>query len=206
MSPTQIMATRISPLSAAEKMAMGMVWVRPGMLPASMSVAPNSPSARANASTVPAITPGPARGKSTLRKTLHSPAPSVRAAARRLGFTCSNAPNVVRYMSGNATTVAAMTVAGQENATVMPMCCSACPIQLLRPNIRSRKNPTTVGGRTSGSVSRPSTHARTAPRMPYIIFAASMPMKKVAAVAAQVVATEMISGDGSTGRVTFWPL
>ena len=62
MIPTHTNATRMSPPSAAEKMAMGMVCVRPGILPASISVAPNSPSARANASTVPATTPGPASG------------------------------------------------------------------------------------------------------------------------------------------------
>jgi hypothetical protein len=35
-----------------------------------------------------------------------------------------------------------------------------------------------------------------------MIFAAINPRKKVAAVAAQVVASEIISGDGSIGRIT----
>jgi len=96
----------------------------------------------------------------TLRSTAHSEAPSVRAASRSVGLTCSNPASVVRYMSGNATTVAAMTVAGHENTIVMPMCSSATPSGLLRPKINSRKKPTTVGGRTSGSVRMPSIHAR----------------------------------------------
>ena len=206
MSVTHARATRMSPLSAAEKMATGMVCVRPGMLPASMRVAPNSPRARAKASTVPAITPGAARGKSTRRRTPHSLAPSVRAACSSVGLTCSNAPRVVRYMSGKAMTVAAMTVAGQEKAMLMPSRSSAWPIQLRRPKMRSRKKPTTVGGRTSGRVRMPSIHARREPCIPYIHRAAIMPRKKVAMVATQVVAMEMTSGDGSTGRVTFRPL
>ena len=96
--------------------------VRPGILPASMSVAPNSPNARANAKTVPAMIPGQASGSRTRRKVRHSLAPSVRAAASMFGLTCSNAPRVVRYIKGNATTAAAITVAGQEKATVIPIC------------------------------------------------------------------------------------
>ena len=41
-----------------------------------------------------------------------------------LGSSASNAPRAVRYMSGNATTVAAMTVAGQENTSFTPCCMS----------------------------------------------------------------------------------
>jgi hypothetical protein len=39
-----------------------------------------------------------------------------------------------------------------------------------------------------------------------MIFAAIMPRKKVATVAAQVVANEMISGDGSMGSITVMQL
>ena len=197
MSAAHTAATRMSPPSAAEKMAMGMVWVRPGMLPASMSVAPNSPMARAKASTVPATRPGAASGTSTRRKTVHSLAPRVRAASSSVGFTCSNAPSVVRYMSGNATTVAAMTVAGHENTMLMPRCSSACPMGLRLPKRSSRKKPTTVGGSTRGSVRMPSIHARMLPRTPYSRRAASTPSTNVAAVAVKVVASEMSSGERS---------
>ena len=54
--------------------------MRPGMSPASMSVAPNSPSARAKERIVPASSPGAASGTTMRRKTRHSEAPSVRAA------------------------------------------------------------------------------------------------------------------------------
>ena len=69
----------------------------------------------------PGQIPGRASGNRTARKVRHSPAPSVRAAPSRLGLTCSKAPSAVRYISGNATTVAEMTVAGQEKTIVRPM-------------------------------------------------------------------------------------
>ena len=62
-------------------MASGMVWVVPGKLPANVIVAPNSPSARAQASTAPAASDGPISGSVTRRKTVQRPAPSVRAAS-----------------------------------------------------------------------------------------------------------------------------
>ena len=54
--------------------------VFPGIFPASIDVAPYSPSALANASTVPESTPGPADGMTTFQKIFHSDIPSVRAA------------------------------------------------------------------------------------------------------------------------------
>ena len=44
----------------------------------------------------------------------HSPIPRVRAAAGRLGSTCSKAPLAERYISGKDMVTAAMTVADQE--------------------------------------------------------------------------------------------
>ena len=49
----------------------------------------------------------------------------IRAASSSVGFTCSKAPRAVRYISGKATAVAAITVAGQEKTMVMPICSSA---------------------------------------------------------------------------------
>ena len=54
--------------------------VFPGIFPASIDVAPYSPSALANASTVPESTPGPADGMTTFQKIFHSGIPSVCAA------------------------------------------------------------------------------------------------------------------------------
>jgi hypothetical protein len=42
--------------------------------------------------------------------------------------------------------------------------------------------------------------------MPYMILAAISPRKKVTTVAAHVVASEIISGDGSIGRITMQQL
>lgn len=58
-----------------------MVVVRPGKLPAKVMVAPNSPSARAQQSTVPATTPGRIEGRVTRRKVSQREAPSVAAAS-----------------------------------------------------------------------------------------------------------------------------
>ena len=78
---------------------------------------------------------------------------------------------------------------------MMPICSSAWPIKLRLPSSSSRKKPTTVGGRTRGSVRRPSIHARRLPCTPYISHAANIPRKNVATVAAQVVASEIHSGE-----------
>ena len=98
------------PLPRRNRSRCGIVAVLPGILPASISVAPNSPSARANERIVPASTPGHASGSATARNTRHSEAPSVRAASRNRESTCSSAARAVRYISGNATTAAAITV------------------------------------------------------------------------------------------------
>src|SRR5674476_125189 len=62
-----------------------MVRVRPGKLPANVIVAPNSPSARAQQSTIPATRPGSTNGNVTRRKVTHRLAPSVAAEHRRVG-------------------------------------------------------------------------------------------------------------------------
>ena len=54
--------------------------VLPAMFPASMLVAPYSPSARANVNIVPLTTPGPAEGSTTRQKIARSLMPSVRPA------------------------------------------------------------------------------------------------------------------------------
>ena len=55
------------------------VAVRPGMKPATMIVAPNSPSARAKASTAPAVSPRAASGSVIVQNARQGPAPRVRA-------------------------------------------------------------------------------------------------------------------------------
>ncbi|GAA3223590.1 hypothetical protein GCM10020256_31870 [Streptomyces thermocoprophilus] len=79
--------TRLSATAAsgsfwrARYTASGMVWVRPGKLPAKVMVAPNSPRARAQARTAPAATPGAISGRVTRRNAANREAPSVCAAS-----------------------------------------------------------------------------------------------------------------------------
>ena len=65
-------------------MAEEMVWVSPGMLETKVMVAPNSPIALAKPSTMPASTPGIAKGKVTVKNTRQGAAPSVSAACSSL--------------------------------------------------------------------------------------------------------------------------
>ena len=57
-------------------MAIGMVWVFPGILPANMKVAPNSPNARARLKILPDIRALEAKGIEIKKKMAHSSAPS----------------------------------------------------------------------------------------------------------------------------------
>src|SRR6202522_4350639 len=176
---------------------MGIVSVFPGIFPAIISVAPNSPSARANERIVPARIPGHASGSAISRNTRLSDAPSVRAACIRCGSTCSSAARAVKYISGNATTVAAMTVAGHEKTIVAPNANRNLPIGPLRPKSRRRKKPTTVGGSTRGKRNIPSTSAAPMPVRLSRHAAAASPMTKVKTVAAALVAIEIHRGDQS---------
>ena len=72
-------------------MARAKVWVLPGILPATIRVAPNSPMPRAKASMSPAKMPFQASGRETVSRTRSSEAPKVRAAFSRCGSTCSRA-------------------------------------------------------------------------------------------------------------------
>ncbi len=67
--------------SNARYVASGIVWVVPGKLPANVIVAPNSPRARAQASTAPAINAGRTVGSVTRRNTYQRDPPNVRAAS-----------------------------------------------------------------------------------------------------------------------------
>src|SRR6202167_559670 len=182
-------------------MAMGIVAVLPGMSPASISVAPNSPSARANERIVPASTPGHASGKATAWNTRHSDAPNVLAASKNRESTCSSAARAERYISGNATTAAAITVAGQEKTTVAPNRIRSFPRGPFRPNSSKRKNPTTVGGSTSGSRQIPSTSAETKPVRRCRHTAVAIPATNVTTVATTLVSSDIRRGDQSIGTL-----
>src|SRR5579875_96162 len=177
---------------------MGIVSVFPGMLPASISVAPNSPRARANAKIVPARIPGQASGSDTRRNTRHSDAPKVRAACRSVRSSCSSAARTLKYISGNETTAAAITVAGHEKTTLAPKCSSKRPIGPCRPKSNSKINPTTVGGSTSGRRKIPSSSAGPIPRRLARHTAAAAPAASVIAVAVTLVSRDSQTGERFT--------
>jgi hypothetical protein len=75
-------------LCSARYTASGMVWVTPGMLPANVMVAPNSPSARAQLMAAPASSDGAASGTRTRRNAV----PGVPAGWRPRRDTCDPLP------------------------------------------------------------------------------------------------------------------
>ena len=118
-----------------------------------MIVAPNSPNARAKASSVPAQTPRRASGSVIVKKTRHSPAPSVRAICSKPGFTSSKAVRAARTNNGSDITASAITTARHVNTTSNPKrSCNQCPSGPRLPNSFYSTNPVSTGGRTKGSV------------------------------------------------------
>jgi hypothetical protein len=126
------------------------------MLPATISVAPNSPSALAKANTVPAAIPGQAKCKEIVQNIFHSDIPKVLAALSMFLSICSKAPFEVLYISGKDTTTAAITVADQEKIIFISIRESSFPTGPFFPNISNRMKPSTVGGSTIGSVNKAS--------------------------------------------------
>jgi len=98
-----------------------MVFVFPGMFPATIRVAPNSPIALAKERTVPATMPFFARGSTTRRAVSNSEWPKVSEALMRLLSTDSIAALVVLIISGRATTKEARTAAYQVNMIPHPV-------------------------------------------------------------------------------------
>ena len=131
------------------------------MLPAKVMVAPNSPSARAQASTAPAATDGAMSGSVTRRNTVNRPAPRLAAASSKRWSMLRSAPSTVMTKKGMATNVSAMIAPAVENVSWMPKAsCSHPPIGLRRLNAASRATPPTTGGSTIGSRTRPRTSGR----------------------------------------------
>jgi hypothetical protein len=116
-----------------------MVCVSPGMFDTNVMVAPNSPSALAKASTVPAAMPGIARGSVTVANTQSGDAPSVAAASSLLRSIASMARRMARTIRGKLITAAASAAPVQRNDRTMPNVCSRnSPRGPRRPNkIRS---------------------------------------------------------------------
>ena len=121
----------------------GTVCVRPGMLPATTIVAPNSDSARTDPINMPASSPRYASGIVTVIKTRHGPAPRLRAASSNRGSTPSRATTNVLTISGRATIAEARDAANVVNAR--PSNGPRLPSSISSPY------PITTGGNASGS-------------------------------------------------------
>jgi hypothetical protein len=130
------------------------------MLPATTIVAPNSPSARANASTAPASTDGQASGRLIVRKTLSGRAPSVAATSSYRACTCSKPARAVRTSSGSPMIAIASTTAFLVKTISIPSRSSHPPITPRRLRRTSRISPVATGGMTSGSETSVSTSDR----------------------------------------------
>ena len=83
-------------------------------------VAPNSPSARAKASIIPAIIPGSASGSVTVAKVQPLFAPSVAAASSNRRSMASIDSLIARTINGNAITPQASAAPVQRNENTMP--------------------------------------------------------------------------------------
>jgi hypothetical protein len=119
-------------------MASGVVCVRPGMLPATISVMPKSPRARQNASTVPAMTAREASGSVMDQNTLHWDRPSVSAACSSLLSTASKPACAALMKSALDPTHAASTAARHVKASSIPAASRTRPIAPWRL-IRTRR-------------------------------------------------------------------
>ncbi len=137
-----------------------MVRVSPGMLPAIISVAPNSPSARENPSRAPASRLRPASGSVIVRNTRAGEAPSVAATSSYRRGTCSKPARAARTTSGNPITAIAMTTAFHVNTTRKPIASRAWPRALRGDRTRSRSTPVATGGSTRGSATSVSSSVR----------------------------------------------
>ena len=126
--------------------------VTPGRLPARVMVAPNSPRARAKASTAPAPIAGPTIGSVTREKVNHRVAPSVAAASSTRRSAPSSAPSTAMTRNGRATNVWATTTAALVKGRLNPVSCAmGAPRRPERPKSSSKARPPTTGGSTSGT-------------------------------------------------------
>lgn len=118
--------------------ASAIVRVSPGMFDTKLIVAPNSPSAFANARLIPATRPGRLSGSVTCRNAAHGRAPRPDAASCTSRGIASIDSRIARTNSGNAITAAAITAPVQRNANVRPNhAYNQCPIAPCRPSSTS---------------------------------------------------------------------
>lgn len=120
-------------------MAVDIVCVFPGMFPAIIIVAPNSPSALAKVSINPENTPGTESGSKIFQKIFIFEIPRVLAANNISSLTCSKAPKLVLYIIGRLTTMAEITAAVGVKIMLIPKLFKSFPIIEFFPNIINKK-------------------------------------------------------------------
>ena len=101
-------------------MARGSVCVRPGMLPATIRVPPNSPNPRANPSNIDAINPFLHNGMVIVQNACQREAPKLRATSSILGSISARATSIARTIRGSAIKPAARAAATQVNMISIP--------------------------------------------------------------------------------------
>jgi hypothetical protein len=130
-----------------------MVSVRPARLPAKVTVAPNSPSARAQHRMAPAATDGATMGSVTRRNTIQRPAPRVAAASSRRRSDERSPASTVTTRKGRATNVlAAMTPQMVKGSWKPVWSNTGPPNRPRRPKANSSAAPPTTGGSTMGRI------------------------------------------------------
>ena len=97
----------------------------PGRFPAKVIVAPNSPSARAQVSTVPAASDGQISGSVTRRNTILRLAPWLRAASSRRRFIDRSPDSTVITKNGIATNDSATMTPARVNGSENPVALSS---------------------------------------------------------------------------------
>ena len=133
--------------------------VTPGSDPAKVSVAPNSPSARASDKVVPEMMAGATMGKVTWARILLRDAPSPAAASAWRASRPRSAPSSASTRNGSETKTCASTTAAVENDRDSANHGHRDPMTPVRPNAASSARPPTTGGMVMGST----TATRSAP-------------------------------------------
>ena len=183
--------------SSAENRASGRVRVRPCRLPAKVMVAPNSPSARAQARTRPAMSEGSASGRRTRTSRVHGEAPRVLAASSCRGSTARRPASEATTRKGSATKVWASTTAAAVNGSCTSRGAVTRPA---RPKASSSASPPTTGGSTMGRVTRRRAAARRGPAPPASHAARGSPSAAASTAAPSEVPTESSRVSFTSGR------
>ena len=133
------------------------------MEPAKVSVVPNSPSERANASPAAETSEGATAGKMICRTVLAGVIPTAAAEEVISGSSWRSAASRVITTKGSAINTCAATTPGRAKANCQPSRSKSGAAMPRRPMKAERARPATTGGSASGN--RTSSRARRAPRL-----------------------------------------